>query len=115
MEGILVPIAMFVGVAATIIAYFYYRNRERTVLAERGFSAEELERLYKLNKPGDGGRKLMVAGVVFIAFSIGLLGGFATKHMLDGNLMAVSIFLFTGLGFIVASKIPRRNGENDAE
>jgi hypothetical protein len=102
---------MFVGIAATVIAYFYYRNRERAVLAERGFSAEELERLYKLNKPGDGGRKLMVTGVILIAFAIGLLGGFATEHILDGQLMAVSIFLFTGIGFLVASKIPRKNGD----
>ncbi|MFC2103359.1 DUF6249 domain-containing protein [Bacteroidota bacterium] len=104
MEGaiaVFIPIIMFLVIGLIIVTYVFYRSRERQMLIEKGLSGTEIKEFF--NKKKDH-FVLLKMGVIAIFFGIGL--GFG---MLSGDdaareiWVAPSIFVFTGIGFVLAN------------
>jgi len=106
MEPMLVFITFFLVVGATLVSYFYLRSKERQMLIEKGLPSEQIHALY-YRKPIKTGFILLQIGIILVFFGIGLGAGtpFVDRGDSYETLMAVSIFIFTGIGFIVANLV----------
>ncbi|HEX3074456.1 MAG TPA: DUF6249 domain-containing protein [Ignavibacteriales bacterium] len=117
----LVPIILFLTTGLVIISFFYLRMRERQALIEKGLSAEQIQAMY-VKKPGLQGYTLIKIGIVLVFFGIGLGVGSLFGNYEDnwnddraGVLMATSIFVFTGIGFIVANLVGKKLERSENE
>ena len=113
MEGtiaVFIPIIMLLVIGLIFVTYFYFRSRERQMLIEKGLSAEDIKQFFDRKKDYS---VLIKIGIISIFFGIGLGLG-----MISGNnetareiYMPASIFIFTGLGFVVANLVGNKMRE----
>jgi hypothetical protein len=103
MEEVLIPIVLFMVIGTTIIAAVIFRFLEKKKLLEKDLPAEDLYNLMGVDKEAGKSYWLAVAGTIMIFFSVGLgAGHWLDKLTSEDPLVAVSISLFTGIGFIAA-------------
>jgi ABC-type antimicrobial peptide transport system permease subunit len=106
MEGtiaVFIPIVMFLVVGLIFITYVFYRSRERQMLIEKGLSAEEIKQFFQKQKDYF---VLLKMGIIAIFFGVGLGLGMASGDEAAREIwMAPAIFVFTGIGFVVANLI----------
>jgi len=106
MEGVIavfIPIIMIVVTGLIFVTYFYYRSRERQMLIEKGLSAEEIKQFFQKQKDYFILTKI---GIICIFFGIGLGLGFLSGDEAAREIwMAPSIFVFTGIGFVIANLV----------
>ena len=70
-QAYFVIIAVFLSIFGTAYTYLSYRNKERLALIDSGLSPDTFKQLLH------GKRKsLLVFGLVFIGFSLGIISGF---------------------------------------
>ena len=102
MEGVIalfIPIVMFLITGLVLIAFIYYRSRERQLLIEKGMSAAEIKQFFQQKKDP------------FILFKIGIIGiffglGFGLMLEQYGQKdfwVPLLLFVGTGIGFVVAN------------
>ena len=103
MEDVLVPIVLFMVIGATIIAALSFRFLEKKRLLEKQLPAGDLYNLLGVDEESGKSYWLIISGTVMIFFSMGLGVGFwLDKLTNEYPLAAVSVFLFTGFGLILA-------------
>lgn len=106
MEGtiaVFIPIVMFLIIGLIFVTYFYYRSRERQMLIEKGLSADEIKQFFEKKKDYF---ILFKIGIIAIFFGIGLgLGMTSGDEAAREIWMAPAIFVFTGVGFVVANLV----------
>ncbi len=106
MEGtiaVFIPIVMFLIIGLIAVTAIYYRSRERQMLIEKGLSATEIKEFFQQRRDPFW---LMKIGIISIFFGIGLgiglmSGGEETREIVTPT----SIFVFTGIGFVLANII----------
>ena len=98
MEGLFVPIAMFLMIFAILYVYYTTRSRERLALVEKGTDAS----IFKID-PVRKRLDLVKWGVFMIALAIGVLSGFALSTVINEVVaFFTTILLCGGLGLIAA-------------
>ena len=98
MEGLFVPIAMFLMIFAILYVYYTTRSRERLALVEKGTDAS----IFKID-PVRKRLDLVKWGVFMIALAIGVVSGFALSTVINEVVaFFTTILLCGGLGLIVA-------------
>ena len=106
MEGtiaVFIPIVMFLVIGVILVTFFYYRSREKQMLIEKGLSAEDIKQFFQKQKDYFILTKI---GIISIFFGIGLGLGFLSGDEAAREIwMAPSIFVFTGIGFVVANLV----------
>jgi uncharacterized membrane-anchored protein YhcB (DUF1043 family) len=106
MEGtiaVFIPIVMFLVIGLIIVTYLYYRSREKQMLIEKGLTAEDIKQFFQKQKDYF---MLTKMGIICIFFGIGLGLGFLSGDDAAREIwMAPSIFVFTGIGFVVANLV----------
>ena len=106
MEGtiaVFIPIVMFLVIGLILVTFFYYRSREKQMLIEKGLSAEDIKQFFQKQKDYFILTKI---GIISIFFGIGLGLGFLSGDEAAREIwMAPSIFVFTGIGFVVANLV----------
>jgi uncharacterized membrane protein len=109
MEGVIavfIPIIMVVVVGLVFVTYFYYRSRERQMLIEKGLSADEIKQFFEKKRDYF---ILFKMGIIAIFFGVGLGLGMASGDEAAREIwVAPAIFVFTGLGFVVANLVGNR-------
>ncbi len=101
---IIVPVVLFLSVAAVLIVYRKFTNEERIALVEKGADA-------KMFNKDSNARPVLRFALLFIGAGIGLLVG----TMLDDagfnedTAYFSMIFLFGGLGLLIAYLIERKD------
>lgn len=99
MEGIFVPITMFLAIFAILYVYWTTRTKERLALVEKGIDAT----IFK----GECSKyALLKWGIFMIALAIGVVSGFALSIVINEVVAFFTTILLTGgLGLIVAYKV----------
>ncbi|NQU54328.1 MAG: hypothetical protein HQ522_17515 [Bacteroidetes bacterium] len=98
MEGLFVPIAMFLMIFAILYVYYTTRSRERLALVEKGTDAS----IFKID-PVRKRLDLVKWGIFLIALGLGVVGGFVlSKGINEVVAFFTSILVFGGIGLIVA-------------
>ena len=113
MEGtiaVFIPIIMLLVVGLIFVTYFYFKSRERQMLIEKGLSAEDIKQFFERKKDRS---VLIKIGIIAIFFGIGLGLGMisGTDESTREIYMPASIFIFTGIGFVVANLIGNKMRE----
>jgi len=104
MEGtiaVFIPIIMFLIIGLIVVTAIYYRSRERQMLIDKGLSAEDMKKFFEQKRDPFW---LLKFGIICIFFGIGLgiglmSGGEETREVVTPT----SIFIFTGIGFVIAN------------
>lgn len=121
----LVPIVLFLTIGLIIISFFYFVAKEKQLMIEKQTPVEVIEAL-KGKKPARQGFTFLKIGIILVFFGLGLGAGAMSRYT-TGDwhsdtadiLMATSIFVFTGAGFIVANlvgkKLEKKEDEEDRQ
>lgn len=112
--AVFIPIIMTLVVGAVLIIYFYLKSKEKQMLIEKGLSAEEIKKFFEEKRDG---LVLMKLGIISIGFGIGLgFGMFMQDLTTKEYWVPLSLFVVTGLGFVVANlaanKIKNKNTQS---
>ena len=116
MEGILVPIALFVMLAIVMVAYYYWNHKNRASIMQTVQKAIETggelnpELLEQLGAAFNPRMRDMRRGIVFLSLGIaGLLCSlFFNEPEVVNGIRAGSVFpLMLGLGFLLVWKLNR--------
>ena len=98
MEGLFVPIAMFLMIFAILYVYYTTRSRERLALVEKGVDAS----IFKID-PVRKRLDLVKWGIFMIALAIGVVTGFALSTVINEVVAFFTMILLCGgLGLVVA-------------
>ncbi len=104
MEGVIavfIPIVMFLVFGIIIITFVYFRSRERQMLIEKGLSAEEMKLFFEQKRDP---YMMLKIGIISIFFGLGLgIGMLSGDEATQEVWMPMTIFVFTGIGFVVAN------------
>ncbi len=101
--AVFIPIIMILIIGLGFVTFIYYRSRERQMLIEKGLSADEIKQFFEKKRDYF---ILFKIGIISIFFGIGLGLGMILGTGSGGEReiwMPSSIFIFTGLGFVVAN------------
>lgn len=96
--AVFIPIVMFLVIGIVIVTFIYFRSKERQMLIDKGLSTEDIKLFFEQKRDP---YVLLKIGIISIFFGLGLGLG-----MLSGNeevWLPMSIFIFTGAGFVVAN------------
>ncbi|MCW8809689.1 MAG: hypothetical protein OQJ93_14035 [Ignavibacteriaceae bacterium] len=99
--AVFIPIVMFLIIGLIAVTLIFYRSKERQMLIDKGLSAEDMKKFFEQKRDPFW---LMKVGIICIFFGIGLgiglmSGGDETQEVVTPT----SIFIFTGLGFVIAN------------
>ncbi len=103
-----IPIVFFFVTGAVILTWIFFRSKERQLMLERGLTPEQIFEFYKSKKIS--GTIWLKLGILTVFFGIGLGVGFIFN---DERFIATSIFVFSGLGFVVAFFFGRKFDPKD--
>lgn len=96
MEGIFVPISMFLMVFAILYVYWTTRTKERLALIDKGADAS-------IFKTEPSKYALLKWGIFLIGVAIGVISGYALSRSVNEVVAFFTmIFFFGGIGLIVA-------------
>ncbi len=105
--GVFIPIIFILVTGLVLVTFYYFRSRERQLLIDKGLSTESIKEFFEHKRDPF---RLMKIGIILIAFGLGLGIGLMLKDATNkGFYVAFSIFVFTGLGFVIANKISNKN------
>ncbi|MDZ7624716.1 MAG: DUF6249 domain-containing protein [Ignavibacteriaceae bacterium] len=104
MEGtiaVFIPIVMFLILGLIAVTAIYYRSRERQMLIDKGLSAEDMRKFFEQKRDPFW---LLKVGIICIFFGIGLgIGLMSGAEETQEIVTPTSIFIFTGIGFVIAN------------
>ncbi len=117
MVAVFIPIIFLLVVGVVLVSYYYLRSRERQILIEKGMDAESIKEFFNNRKNERSSYNLMKIGIISVAFGIGLgIGlGFGDRGPNTDFWIPLSIFVFTGLGFIVANIVGKKLDDKDKQ
>jgi hypothetical protein len=117
MEGlveIIVPVVMFLVIFGIFYVYFTARNKERLALIEKGAEAS----IFSGPKTQGSGKWVLKVGILAIGIALGVLVAYllSSAGMNEDTAYPASIFLFGGVGLVVAYFIARKvNGKDETQ
>jgi H+/Cl- antiporter ClcA len=79
-QAYFVIIAIFLSIFGSIYTYLSYRNKERLALIDSGLSPDTFKQMLQGKS-----KTLIVLGLAFIGFSIGIISGFFFEKFLLGH------------------------------
>ena len=97
--AVFIPIVMFLIIGLIAVTFIYYRSRERQMLIDKGLSTEDIKKFFEQRRDPFW---LMKVGIICIFFGIGLGVGLMSGSQ-DTRVTPTSIFIFTGIGFVIAN------------
>jgi len=116
MEGVIaVSIPIFITLIVGIIAVtgMYFGSKEKQMLIEKGLTPAEIKEF--LHKKRDKNLLLKI-GLIMAFFGLGIGFGMFLKDATSKDFYApLSIFVFTGVGFILASKFGNKKETSEEE
>ncbi|MFW6275763.1 MAG: DUF6249 domain-containing protein [bacterium] len=107
MEGIFVPIGFFLALFAILYVYWTTRTKERLALIDKGADAS----IFKSNSSRYA---LLKWGIFLIGAAVGVISGYAlSRTMNEVVAFFTMIFLFGGIGLIVAHFVTEKLAKKD--
>ena len=115
--AVFIPIIMFLVIGVVLVSYYYLRSRERQILIEKGLDAESIKEFFNSRKSERSSYNLMKIGIISVAFGIGLgLGiGLGDGGPQQDFWIPLCLFVFTGIGFIVANIVGKKLDDKDKQ
>ena len=110
---VIVPSVIFLVIFGIFYLYFSSRNKERMALIEKGADATIFFGPKRERSEGSG-KWILKVGVLSIGIALGVLVGAALESagMNDDVAYPASIFLFGGIGLVVAYFLARKVNGN---
>jgi len=104
--AVFIPIIITLVVGIVIVVHIYLQSREKQILIEKGLSTDEIKKFLEQKHDGLG---LLKIGIISIAFGIGLgFGMFMEDTTSKEYWIPLSLFIGTGIGFVVANVITEK-------
>ncbi|MGE5437378.1 MAG: DUF6249 domain-containing protein [Syntrophothermus sp.] len=101
--ALFIPIILFIVTGIVMIIWMFFRSREKQMLIEKGFTADEIKAIYFRKKDNN---TLMKIGIIALGFGIGLGIGLWLEDLTSKEFwVPFFLFVFTGIGFIAANLI----------
>lgn len=101
--GVFIPIIITVVIGVILIVHFYLQSKEKQMLIEKGLSTEEIKQFFQEKRDGFW---LLKIGIISIGFGLGLgFGMFLQDVTAKDYWIPLSLFVGTGIGFVVANII----------
>ena len=110
---ILIPIIMILVIGIVLVTYFYLRSKEKQLIIEKGLDSESIKLLYNNYKLNRSSYNLMKIGIILVSLGIGFGFGLIGEENGKEFLMPLSIFVFTGIGFITANIVGKKLDDKD--
>ena len=111
MEGIFVPLGLFLMIFAILYVYYTTRSRERRALVEKGLDAN----IFKMD-PERNRLNLIKWGIFMIALSVGVITGLALSSVVnEATAFFTTILFFGGIGLILAYLVMRKMTDKENE
>jgi len=105
MEGVIavsIPIIITLVIGIIILTGIYFGSREKQMLIEKGLSPAEIKEFLLKKKDKN---LLLKIGLIITFFGLGLgLGMFLEDATSKEFYIPLSLFVFTGVGFILANQ-----------
>ncbi len=109
--AVFIPIILTLVIGAVFIIYFYLRSKEKQMLIEKGLTAEEMKKFFEEKRDG---LWLMRIGIISIFFGLGLgFGMMMEESTIKDFWVPLSLFVGTGIGFVLANVIPDKMKKNN--
>ncbi len=100
--AVFIPIIFILVVGLIVIVFYYFRSRERQMLIEKGLDAQSIKEFFE-NKRDP--YTLLKIGVIIVGFGLGLGLGLILEDAYSKDYwVPFLLFVFTGIGFIVANR-----------
>lgn len=104
--AVFIPIIITLVIGLVLVTYFYFRSRERQMLIDKGLSAEQVKEFFDRKKDSF---VLLKIGVIVIFFGLGLGFGMMLQDATAKEYwIPFSLFVLTGIGFVVANLLSRK-------
>src|SRR4030042_1497076 len=106
--AIIVPVTFFLVTGIIWVTYLYLKSREKQIMIEKGMSYEQMVDYLKTKR---NPYTMLKAGIITICFGIGLGLGMYLENIsygYDDGWPAITIFVFTGLGMIIAFFVSKK-------
>ncbi|HVO72392.1 MAG TPA: DUF6249 domain-containing protein [Ignavibacteriaceae bacterium] len=108
--AVFIPIIFFLVIGLILVTFFYFRSREKQLLIEKGMEAQAIKELYARKKDPF---VLLKFGIIITAFGLGLgIGLILQDNTMEDYWVPLFLFVFTGIGFIIANIITRKLEKN---
>ena len=108
--AVFIPIIITLVIGVVLIVHFYLHSKEKQMLIEKGLSTEEIKKFFEERRDGLG---LLKIGIISIAFGIGLgFGMFMEDTTSKEYWIPLSLFIGTGIGFVVANVLSEKMKKN---
>lgn len=107
---VIIPVVIFLVIFGIFYLYFSSRNKERMALIEKGADAS----IFYGPRTEGSGKWVLTVGILAIGISVGVLVGYLLESagMDDDTAYPASIFLFGGVGLVVAYFLSKRINGN---
>lgn len=103
---VFIPIVFFLVIGLAFVTYFYFRSRERQMLIEKGLDAQSIKEFFERKKDPN---RLLKIGIICITFGLGLGIGLILEDVTSKDYwVPFSIFVITGIGFVVANLLSNK-------
>jgi hypothetical protein len=103
--AVFIPIIGTLVIGIVLVAYFFFRSRERQLLIEKGMDAQSIKEFFQSKKDPF---RLLKIGIITIAFGLGTGLGIMMEQNTRGDYWVVlSLFTITGAGFVIANLVGR--------
>ena len=113
---VIIPVVLFLVIFGIFYLYFSSRNKERLALIEKGADATIFfgPKRERPERSEASGKWILKVGVLAIGIALGVLVGAALESAgLDNDVAyPASIFLFGGIGLVVAYFLARKVNGN---
>ncbi len=107
--AVFIPITFFFGSTAILIVYLYLKHKEKELILQKDYEAQEVLRLFNTTKKVSKSTALLVTGILSIFFGLALGGAIALEKATNqAHWVPMLIFAGTGLGFVVAHVVKRK-------
>lgn len=116
--AVFIPIIAIVTTGIVIVSFVYFNFREKQMIIEKGFSAEEIKLL--IGKKRKSSFTLLGLGIVSVFFGIGVSLGIMLDEVYHADfLIPFCIFTLTGIGMVIAHKerekyLEKHKNENES-
>ncbi|OGU72410.1 MAG: hypothetical protein A2V93_12045 [Ignavibacteria bacterium RBG_16_34_14] len=103
--AVFIPIIGTLVIGIILVAYFFFRSRERQLLIEKGMDAQSIKEFFQNKKDPF---RLLKIGIVTICFGLGLGIGIMLNDVTSKEYwVPLLLFVLTGIGFVIANVVSR--------